>query len=239
MDFYIQRLVRVPTLKLIVTSHGALPRSMAWRTWKEIELGILDPTSARDVFYPSAISLSSLFILTSMTSLLPLNTCPSQSFFLHYRWQGSSVWSSRSGRNGHGVVRRCWKMVDIDGRCRADETWVCTPPSSSHWISQWWLVRRGHYFSALPASRRSVYWWLEVPLSYCLNRSDDRPEKVLRRLALVYYDRAEEFPLKNNSRAWLRIQASTREYLLCDDQINEKSGGECDGPDWSWCGLAI
>ena len=41
-------------LKLIVTSRGALPRSMVWRR-KEIELGILDPTSARDVFRLSDI----------------------------------------------------------------------------------------------------------------------------------------------------------------------------------------
>jgi len=34
-----------------------------------------------------------------------------------------------------------------------------------------------------------------------LNRSDDHPEKVLWWLALAYYDRVEELPLQNNSRA--------------------------------------
>src|SRR5882672_7572251 len=67
-----------------------------------------------------------------------------------------------------------------------------------------------------------------------LNRADDRPEKVLRRLSLVYHDRVEQLPLQNDSSARLRIHACTREYLLYQDQISEESSGTCDGPDADW-----
>jgi len=49
-DELLQRLIAVPKLKLIVTFRGTLPRSMAWKAVKEIELEILDPMSAREVF---------------------------------------------------------------------------------------------------------------------------------------------------------------------------------------------
>jgi len=218
-DELLQRLSGLSMLKLIVTFRGTLPQSMVWRTWKEIELDILDPTSAREVFLtlsniqepPSCPHLDDILAAIGYLPLanVLLASQATKDFCLGQLWE---EWTRRrSAMLKDGRYRP--EMPDSpDLSVHASIEFSLNRPmmtrSARTLLSQLSLLPDGASLNELQS--------LFAP--HRLNQTDDRPEKVLRALSLAYYDRVEELPLQHESRARLRIHACTCEHILYRDK---------------------
>jgi len=225
----------VSMLKLIVTFRGMLPQSMVWRTWKEIELHILDPTSAREVFLtlsnihepPSCPHLDDILAAIGYLPLanVLLASQATKDFCLGQLWE---EWTRRRSAMLKDPRYRLEMPDSRDLSVHASIEFSLNRPMMTR--SARTLLPQ---LSLLP-NRVSLNGLQSLFPPHRLNQTDDRPEKVLRALSLAYYDRVEELPLQHESRARLRIHACTREYLLYRDKMSEESDGQCDGPDAEW-----
>jgi len=220
-DEFLQRLVGVSMLKLIVTFRGTLPRSMAWRTWKEVELDILDPTSAQDVFlrlsdiqeqpvYPHLDDILAAVEYLPLAIVL-LASQATREFGLEQLWE-EWTWR-RSEMLKDGRYRREMpgsRELSVHASIEFSLNRPMMTRSARTLLSQLSLLPDG----ASPNDLQSLF------PPHRLKQTDDRSEKVLQSLSLAYYDRVDQ----HESKARLRIHACTREYLHYRDKMDE----ECD-----------